>query len=148
VVIASYGSRHHRLVASVVAIDTPVIVANLALIAAIVLLPFTTEAVGDPSVDHLPLPTVVLVVNVAAASLLHVVVYLMASWRGLLAARPTRDELIAHLPPRIMPAAVFLVSIPLAYLTTPVVAQLSWLSLLVIGPVARQRAPRAGEDSA
>jgi len=41
-VIATYWFANHRMVAKFVAIDTPTIVAHLLLIAAIVLLPFTT----------------------------------------------------------------------------------------------------------
>jgi hypothetical protein len=59
-VIASYWLQHHRLIASFAAIDYTVVVVNLFLIAAIVLLPFSTQAVGDPGVEDLPLPTVIM----------------------------------------------------------------------------------------
>jgi uncharacterized membrane protein len=142
-VIASYWLNHHRMIASFTAIDVPVIVANLVLICAIVLLPFTTEAVGNPGVEDLPLPTALLAVNVAAASLLHSLVYVMAVRRGLVAATPSRDELVANLSGGLLPAAVFLVSIPIAYLVSPVAAQLFWLTLLLIGPAHRLRRRRA-----
>jgi hypothetical protein len=63
--------RHHRMVASFRAIDYPVIVLNLVLVAAIVLLPFGTQAVGDPGINDLALPTALMAVTVAAASILH-----------------------------------------------------------------------------
>jgi uncharacterized membrane protein len=72
-VIASYWLQHHRMVASFVAIDVRTIVANLCLIAGIVLLPFSTAAVGDPSVEDLPLPTALMAVNVAVVSVLYTV---------------------------------------------------------------------------
>jgi hypothetical protein len=53
-------------------------VINLFLIAAIVLLPFSTQAVGEPGVDDLPLPTVIMAVNVVAASVFHTLVYVVA----------------------------------------------------------------------
>ena len=106
-VIANYWLNHHRMIASFAAIDVPVIVANLVLIGAIVLLPFSTEAVGNPGVEDLPLPTALLAVNVAAASLLHTVVYVMAIRRGLVAAQPSRDQFIADLSGGLLPAAVF-----------------------------------------
>ena len=56
-VIASYWLAHHRLVRMFGAIDQLTIVANLVLIASIVLIPFSTNAVGDPGVEDLPLPT-------------------------------------------------------------------------------------------
>jgi hypothetical protein len=62
-VIASYWLQHHRLIASFAAIDYAAMVVNLFLIAAIVLLPFSTQAVGDPGDTDLSLPTVIMAVN-------------------------------------------------------------------------------------
>src|SRR5262249_34335305 len=56
VVIALYWVSHYRLMSSFGSIDLRLIVLNLFLLAAIVVLPFTTESAGDPAVDHLPLP--------------------------------------------------------------------------------------------
>ena len=58
--------------------------ANFRLIAAIVLIPFSTEAVGDPATEGLPLPVATLAVNVAAASALCALVYLLANKHELL----------------------------------------------------------------
>src|SRR5438477_11331353 len=91
-VIAAYWLANHRMVASFVAIDTATIVASLFLIAAIVLLPFTTTSVGDPGVADLPLPTVLMAVNIAAVSTLHTLVWMVASRGGLLDHTPTADE--------------------------------------------------------
>ena len=54
-VIAGYWLLHHRMVASFVALDTRTIVVNLFLVAAVVLLPFSTDSVGDPGVENLVL---------------------------------------------------------------------------------------------
>jgi len=51
-VIAGYWLRHHRMVASWGAIDTPTIAVNLCLVAAVVVLPFSTASVGDPAAPH------------------------------------------------------------------------------------------------
>ena len=67
-VIASYWLAHHRLVRMLAAVDQLTIVANLVLIASIVVIPFSTNAVGDPGVEDLPLPTAFLAVNIAIAS--------------------------------------------------------------------------------
>jgi len=48
----------------------------------------------------------------------------------------------------LVPAAVFLASVPIAYLVSPGVARLSWLSLLVVNPAVgavMQRARRRSE---
>ena len=137
-VISSYWLEHHRMVASFAAIDRPVIIANLFLVAAIVILPFSTKSVGDPGVENLPLPSAVLAVNVAAASALQTLVYVMACRRRLLASEPSRAEFVAQVATSLTPAGVFLFSIPIAYLVDPGAAQLVWVSLFVLNPtVAR-----------
>ena len=133
-VISSYWLEHHRMIASFSAIDRPVIIANLFLLAAIVILPFSTKSVGDPGVENLSLPSAVLAVNVAAASALQTLVYVMACRRRLLASEPTRAEFSTQVASSLTPAAVFLISIPIAYLVTPGAAQLVWLSLFVLNP--------------
>jgi uncharacterized membrane protein len=143
-VIANYWLLHHRLIASFAAIDTPTIVVNLALIAAIVLLPFSTQAVGDPAVQDLPLPTVIMAVNVVAASALHTLVYLVAVRRNLLGRAPSRGEVLATAANGLAAAAVFGASVPIAYLASPVAAKLTWIALIPISQLlgrysARQR---------
>ncbi|HEX3316520.1 MAG TPA: TMEM175 family protein [Solirubrobacteraceae bacterium] len=136
-VIASYWLAHHRMVATMVAIDTPVIVANLALIASIVLLPFTTEAVGAPNIDDLPLPTAVLAVNVAAASGLLTLMYVLAIRRRLVTVQPTRKEFVSLVVKGLLPAAVFLLSIPIAYATSPGTSHFFWLAYPIISFLLR-----------
>jgi uncharacterized membrane protein len=133
-VIAAYWLANHRMVASFVAIDTPTIVASLFLIAAIVLLPFTTTSVGDPGVADLPLPTVLMAVNIAAVSTLHTLVWMVGSRGGLLDHTPTADERRERVVTGLAPAAVFLASVPIAYLVSPDVARLSWISLIAVNP--------------
>ena len=123
------------------------IVANLALIGAIVVLPFSTSDVGDPGVSDLALPTAVMAVNVALASTLHSLVYALAAHRGLLASRPSRRELTANLAAGLTPAIVFLASIPIAYLASPLAAQLSWASLLAIAPLVGRYADRVRAEA-
>lgn len=71
------------------AVDQLTIVANLVLIASIVVIPFSTNAVGDPGVEDLPLPTAFLAVNIAVASGLHTLVYVLAYRRKLFLVRPS-----------------------------------------------------------
>jgi hypothetical protein len=78
-------------------------------------------------------------VDVAAASALTTLVYLLAWKRNLFRAEPTEEELHGNLVGGLVPAAVFLVSIPIAYLASPLAAELSWLSLLVLKPLTRHR---------
>lgn len=138
-VIAHYWLVHHRMVASFSAIDSRVIVANLCLIAAVVLIPFSTAAVGDPPTEDLPLPVAGFALNVAAASALSTLVYVLARRHRLLDPRPGAAEFRAYLLASLVPAAVFLASIPIAYAATPDAAKLSWLSLAVLQPLLGRR---------
>jgi TMEM175 potassium channel family protein len=151
-VISNYWLVHHRMVAAWTAIDTPTIVANLVLVCAIVLLPFSTQSVGDPGVQSLALPTVIMALNVAAASILHGWVFWLGARRGLLSESRPKAEIRGYLTLGLIPAAVFLISIPVAVLAGPETARAVWLTLVVIEPVSHRlvsnwvaRAQTAGE---
>jgi uncharacterized membrane protein len=131
-VIASYWLQHHRLIALFAAIDYPVVVVNLFLIAAIVLLPFSTNAVGDPGVEDLPLPTVIMAVNVVAASVLHTLVYVVAVRRNLLSTAPGPGEVSYFVVNALAGAVVFAASVPVAYLISPTAAKITWIGLVPI----------------
>jgi uncharacterized membrane protein len=143
-VIAGYWLQHVRMVAGFVGVDSPTIVANLGLIATIVLLPFTTSAVGDPGAADLPLPTVLMAVNVAAASVMFTLVWAVAARASLLDHQPSAPERRGNLVGGLTPAAVFLASVPLAFLAGPGIARLFWLSLLVINPAVGRLIARQG----
>lgn len=134
-VIAGYWLLHHRMVARFVAVDTQTIVVNLFLVAAVVLLPFSTDSVGDPGVENLVIPTVLMAVNVAVVSSLYTLVWVTASRRALLDHTPDAVERREALVGGLTPAVVFFASVPLAFLVSPGVARLSWLSLLVLNPL-------------
>lgn len=131
-VIANYWLLHHRLIASFAAIDNTAIVVNLFLIAAIVLLPFSTNAVGDPGVEDLPLPTVIMAVNVVAASVLHTLVYLVAVRGNLLSTVPSRGEVSYFVVNALASAVVFAASVPVAYRISPTAARITWIGLIPI----------------
>jgi uncharacterized membrane protein len=145
-VIANFWLVNHRMVASFASIDYPVIVALLGLIATIVVLPFSSEAVGNPDLDDLALPTVVMAINIAAAALLGVFVYWLARKRDLLDPPPDRQEALRNIVGGLIPAAVFLGSVPIAYLASPVAAKVSWLSLIAFNLLFDRLYP-AGRES-
>jgi uncharacterized membrane protein len=135
VVIALYWVAHFRLMATFGALDLRLIVLNLFLLAAIVIVPFATESAGDPAVDQLPLPAVVLSVNLAAVSIAFTLIYAVARDRGLLRVEHSQREFRWRAALFLAPGIVFLASVPVAYAVDPGVARLTWLSLLVINPV-------------
>jgi uncharacterized membrane protein len=132
-VIAKYWLEHHRLLATFAAVDYTAIVVNLLLIAAIVLLPFSTKSVGDPGVEDLPLPTVIMAVNVIAASLLHTLVYVVAVHRNLLRTAPSPGEISNFVVNGLSAAVVFAASVPVAYWISPTAAEIVWISVIPIG---------------
>ena len=142
-VISNYWLVHHRMIAAFAAIDYPTIVANLFLIAAIVLLPFSTQSVGDPSVDQLALPTAVMAVNVAAASLLHSTVFAMGVRRGLLTRARPPEEIRGYLSLSLLPAVVVLASIPVAYAASPAAGRWCWLALVPLNIIVGMRVRRS-----
>jgi uncharacterized membrane protein len=135
-VIANYWLEHHRMIAAFGALDYPTITVNLLLVGAIVLLPFSTQSVGDPSVVDLALPTVVMALNVAACSILHSSVFAMAVHRRLLARPRPPEEVRGYLVLALLPALVFLASIPIAVAASAEAARVSWLALIVVNPIA------------
>jgi uncharacterized membrane protein len=143
-VIAGYWFSHHRMVASFTGIDNRTLITNLFLIAAVVLLPFSTSSVGDPGVAGVPLPTALMAVDEAAVSVLFTLVWVMAARGGLLDDKPSDKERFQKVANGLAPAAVFLASIPIAYLAEPYIAQLFWLSLLVVNPAVNVLAARVG----
>ena len=146
-VIAGYWFAHHRMVAGFVAIDNRTLVTNIFLIAAVVLLPFTTASVGDPGVADLPLPTVLMAVDVAAVSVLFTLVWVMAARGELLDDRPSAGEWFQRVANGLAPAVVFLTSVPIAYLAAPYIARLFWLLLLVVNPAIGVLAMRVRRPS-
>jgi uncharacterized membrane protein len=95
-VISNYWLVHHRLLRRFSGLDYPTIVANLFLMAAIVLLPFCTQSVGDVSTEQLPLPVAVMAVDIVAVSVLSTLVFLLAVRRRLLLEQPDRREVISY----------------------------------------------------
>jgi uncharacterized membrane protein len=141
-VIAAYWFAHHRMVARFVAIDNRTIVANQFLLAAVVLLPFTTSSVGDPGVADLPLPTVLMAIDIAVVSVLFTLVWVTATRGELLAQKPSARKRFQSLVGGLAPAAVFLASVPIAYLAAPYIARLFWLSLIAVNPAIGPLASR------
>jgi uncharacterized membrane protein len=148
-IIAGYWLAHFRLFAAFRAVDIRVIVANLVLLAAIVILPFTTEYAGDPNITDLPLPIAIVSCNVAAVSITFTVVYVLARRRGLLRTPPDSRAFTLNVLAMLVPGIVFLVSVPIAYAVSPDAAKLSWLALIPINAVlGRLSSPFEAADPA
>jgi uncharacterized membrane protein len=140
-VIGYYWLAHHRFFKHLDAIDQGFLVANLTYLASIAFVPFPTALVGEHS--GAPIAVVIFAITISAASLLEAML-LVRAYRSKLfrievSSRVFRFALLASL----IPVAVFLVSIPIAYADTTL-AMLSWLLVLVVERViVRWRPPES-----
>lgn len=140
VVIVVFWRQNHRLIGRFAALDGITIAANAVVMLFVVFIPFTTEAMGDPQLQALPLPTAMYALNVALAVIASVLMFQLAASRGLLAEELPWRARRAQLLDGLVTPAVFLLSIPVTYAATaawnePDIGKLFWLTLLVIGPV-------------
>lgn len=151
-VIAVFWRKNHTAIGRFTALDNVTITLNIVAIGFVVLIPFTTRAIGDPRLSNLPLPTSVYALNVALAILASVVMQEVARHRGLVDVDQPPEVRRAHLLNVLSTPAVFLLSIPVAYLGAALwddasVGRLFWLILLVTGPVAGRWARRVAARS-
>ena len=133
VVIAGFWRLNHRVISGFGALDSATILLCIFLVGFVIFIPFTTQGISDSRSSNLPLPTALYAVNVAVVVLATVLLVVLGRTRHLAEEEPAPVILqVAH---QLAVAAVFLLSIPIAYLVSADVAKLSWLSLVVIGPV-------------
>lgn len=145
VVVVSFWRANHRTVTTFSALDGRGILLNCAVMFGVVLIPFVTEAIGKLD---LPVPVAVYAVVISGTYVMQFVVVLDADRRGLRGSRmSSRETGWALINAAILPA-VFLGSIPIAYLASPDWAQRCWIILAVIYPVVgaleRRSAQRPG----
>ncbi|QGH68383.1 TMEM175 family protein [Pseudactinotalea sp. HY158] len=148
VVIAVFWRQNHHLLERFDRIDGVTIWSNIAVMLFVVFIPFTTEAIGDPALRHLPLPTALYALNVAGAILASIAMYQIALRRGMVRSTLSRRGRRAQLLSALTRPAVFVLSVPVTYLAveawdTSTPGQLFWLLLLVTGPIAGRWAARA-----
>jgi hypothetical protein len=63
---------------------------------------------------------------------------MLAYRRELFLVKPSARELQGAIVIGLSPAAIFLASVPVAYLASPIIAQLCWLSIIPIRVVVRR----------
>lgn len=139
-VMGKFWYEHHKLFSAIVRSDMRLIIANLVLLSLIALMPFTTGVLG--SFDD-PLSVSIYALNVAAAAAASGLTELVAV-NGALAPPGALGEKPLLVRVNGWVVAIFLLSIPIAYLADTGVAQLFWLSLLLVPQLERARAGRGG----
>lgn len=136
VVIAVIWRSNVTLMRRLSGIDGPVTALNLLASGLVILIAFTTQGISDAESTGLPLPTALYALNIAAVSLTQMTMYQVARARGLeqprRSDRQTRREIVGA----IVTPAVFLISVPVAMFVDADIAKLTWVSLLILNPVA------------
>ncbi len=135
-VIGRFWVVHHRFFGDVVSFDGRLLGLNLLYLAWIVLIPFSSQVLGDHGGDTDAI--LLYAVNLIGVSLIGAIMAIDARRAGLAETSPE----VAREGQRraLIVAAVFLASIPVAFID-PHVAQLLWLALF-IDPLGRRVARR------
>jgi|SRR5690625_3626046 len=152
VVVVMFWRENHEMIARFTALDSTTILANIVVIGFVVFIPFTTEAMGDPDLQELPLPTALYAFNVGATVLASMVVYQIGVRRGLADHdEPPRARRAWALDALATPVVMF-ASIPVTYLGVSLWGDSSagkffWLLLLVLSPVTGRWADRVAQQA-
>jgi uncharacterized membrane protein len=132
-VMGLFWVDHHHFFARLRAFDGTLLVLNLAYLSLVALMPFTTGVFG--SYGDVSIAVALYAGNVAATSLMSVAMHVFAERRQLLAPGYERRPLWRSL----LPATIFLVSIPVAFVS-PRAAPYVWLALLATSFARRVQA--------
>jgi uncharacterized membrane protein len=135
-VVGRFWVVHHRFFGDVTGFDGRLIALNLFYLAWIVLMPFSSQVLGD----HADQEAAVILYAVNLAGVLLAGAWMFADARRAGLSRATDEEAREGLRRALLIAAVFLASIPVALLN-PRLAPYCWLVLFVpaFGRVARKR---------
>jgi uncharacterized membrane protein len=136
-VVGRFWLVHHRFFGEVVRFDSRLIALNLFYLAWIVLMPFSSEVLGDHGGTEAAV--VLYAVNLVGVILVGSLLFSYAHRSGL--TRTSPEEVRADRRRALTIAAFFLASIPIAFLD-PTLAPYCWLALFVSGTAghfARQR---------
>ncbi|HEX5146751.1 MAG TPA: TMEM175 family protein [Conexibacter sp.] len=125
-VMGLFWLDHNRLFARLRVFDATLLKLNLGYLSLISLMPFTTGVFGR--YGGVSIAVALYAANVAATSLSSVAMRVFAEHRGLVAPSRERPALWHSL----LPSAIFLVSIPVAFVDAHV-APFLWLGLLATG---------------
>jgi uncharacterized membrane protein len=124
-VIGLMWMHHHRLFSRIRRLDTAALWLNLLSLSFIVLMPFTTELMGDYGDE--PISIALYALNIALAVVSYTLLWWYCAARDMLGEHLTPAQIRYELVTRLSIAVGFLVSIPIAY-ASPRLAQWSWLA--------------------
>ena len=128
VVIAGFWRLNHRVIAGFRGLDSVTKQVAILIAGFVIFIPFTTQGLTIHT-GGLPLPTAVYALTLAVVELATVLLVWLGRRRGLAVVTGSFLQATAS---ELSVAAVFLISIVIAYQVGPRAAALSWLSLIVI----------------
>ena len=142
-VIGRYWVAHHAFFSLLGAMDRGLIGLNLIYLAFIAFLPFPTALLGTYFEN--PLAVTIYAVSVAIVSGLEVVLFRHAHDRGLMRRRMPEDVYRWGMATSLSPVAVFVLSIPIAFLST-IAAACSWLLTIPALQIAERWKPARADE--
>ena len=137
-VIGRYWLAHHWFVSRLVRMDGRLLSQNLLYLGLIAFLPFPTSLIGEHEGN--PIAFVVFALSMSAVSFVEVVIIRHVDKAGLAREDVPEAAWPWGLAASSFPVAVFVLSIPIAFVNTSV-ALLSWFALAPIGYLIDSRMP-------
>jgi uncharacterized membrane protein len=129
-VVGKFWLSHHRFYSGLERFDNTLMGLNLLYLAWVVLIPFSSELLGEFGDDRAA--TVVYAANMAAVSATFMVQIIYAYGKGLMKAEAAPQERRFAGPANYVFVAIFLASIAIAFVSVPA-AQLTWLAVFLVG---------------
>jgi uncharacterized membrane protein len=142
-VIGRYWLAHHQFVSRLRAMDQALISLNLVYLAFVAFLPFPTALLGEYFEN--PLSIVIYAVNVAIVSGMEVVLFSRAQNHDLLEQKLPGDVYRYGVAMSLAPVLFFLLSIPVAFVSTTLAACMWFLGIPFAAIAQRWKPERADE---
>jgi uncharacterized membrane protein len=142
-VIGRYWIAHHTYVSALARVDRPLIGLNLLYLAFIAFLPFPTALLGEYFSN--PLSVVIYAVNVAIVSGMEVVLFSWAQNHDLLETKLPRDVYRYGAAMSLAPVIFFILSIPVAFVSTPL-AVCCWFLGIPLAAIAGRWKPEGADE--
>jgi uncharacterized membrane protein len=142
-VIGRYWIAHHNFVAALARVDRALIALNLLYLAFIAFLPFPTALLGEYFSN--PLSIVIYAINVAIVSGMEVVLFSRAQNHDLLERKLPRDVYRFGAAMSLAPVVFFLLSIPIAFVSTTL-AVCFWFLGIPLAAVAGRWKPEGADE--
>lgn len=142
-VIGRYWLAHHTYFSAVAQIDRTLIALNLVYLAFIAFLPFPTALLGEYFEN--PLSIAIYAVNVAIVSGMEVILFSHAQNHDLLERKLPRDVYRYGVAMSLAPVFFFLLSIPVAFISTTV-AVCMWFLGIPLAAIAERWKPEDADE--